>query len=221
MIIIGNFKRARRDRRGVSLIELIIAIGIFSVVMVIAFDAFLGVLKVNRETVQKQSVQDHTEFLFNLMTKEIKFARVNYLDTDTDCSTYFKSLSPGDIVSPNATYAAVDGNRDNLAEELRFQNYEGLCVRYFFAPGDTTRPDSLKVARYDPRSHSVQESWVLPIDIRVSDLDFRVANKFDARPGGPLEPPAVKLSIGLISNIWSPSRVNLSEVIVGRNLEQF
>ncbi len=243
MISTGSFKTIRRDRRGVTLIELTIAIAIFSVVIVIAFDAFLGVLKFNRETVQKQSIQDHAEFLFSLMTKEIRLAKINYHQANEDCAPYFNALTPAGAVAPNSTYLALDLNTpaDGKNEELRFQNFQGLCVRYFFAPGDTTRPDSLKVARHNPRDPNnpaskpidgiapgdTKTAWVLPMDISVNGLDFTVRNKFDLRLGPPanpaaaLMPPLVRFYISMVSSIWNPSQVQLFEEIAGRNIEQF
>lgn len=226
MTIAGNIKKAARDKRGVSLIELTIAIGMFSVIIVIIFDAFLGILRFNRETVQKQSIQDHTEFLFSLMTKEIRMAKINHEGT-VGCSAFFKNLTPD--FPFNGTYLAVDKNNDGKFEELRFQNYEGLCVRYFVEEDATLNIDRLKVVRFDPDPITnplgrTSEAWVLPLDIKVVDINFEAKNIFEERIkdiNAPVQPPLVRFFIKLSSNVFNPSEIQLFEEISGRNIEQF
>lgn len=208
--------RKRRQPAGVTLIELTIAISIFSVVMMIVFDAFLNVLKDNREAVNKQTIQDHTEFLLSLMNKEIRTAKINY---DNKCQPYYNALSDTANVSPNGTYGVVNNGR-----ELRFENYEGLCVRYFAEEDSSLGGDRLKIARHNPATNETKESWVLPLNIEISNLEFFAQNKFDQRQvdsTGLLQPPLVKISLGLRSSIFNPSDVLLYSEVVGRNIEQF
>jgi prepilin-type N-terminal cleavage/methylation domain-containing protein len=214
-------KKIKLDNRGVTLIELTIAIAIFSVVMLIALDSFLGVLKFNREAVQKQSIQDHTEFLFSLMGREIRMARVNYGDYEDNksCDAYFGANK----VPLNDTYQISADHK-----ELFFQNYEGLCVRYFLVE-DFDGYIGLKVARHNPQTGIVWDfapnetrvDWVLPRGITVIGLYFDKQNMFDLHPAGPTRPPAVKYSITLRSSIWDPSEMKIFNIIAGRNFEQF
>lgn len=214
--------KLKKYPKGVTLIELTISIAIFSVVMMIALDSFLNVLKFNREAVQKQSIQDHTEFLFGLMGREIRMAQINYGGSES-CDTYFQSLGSNGEVLPNDTYWVSADNK-----ELRFQNYEGLCVRYFLAT-DASSVIRLKVARHNPKTTPVwdfspnetREGWVLPGDIAVANIYFTKQNMFDLHPTGPTQPPAVKYSITLRSAIWNPSDIKIFNVIAGRNFEQF
>jgi prepilin-type N-terminal cleavage/methylation domain-containing protein len=244
-----SINKHKKYPAGVTLIELTISIAIFSVVMMIALDSFLNVLKFNREAVQKQSIQDHTEFLFGLMGREVRMARINYGDYsgNNSCDGYFANLTPSaknptwpapqGSVKLNGTYAVTfnppvgGGDNPSNSKELRFQNYEGLCVRYFLATdaNDTTR---LAVSRHNPQAgivwdfnpNETREDWVLPGDIEVADIYFNAQNMFDqhATDGtGPTQPPAVKYSIALRSSIWNPSDIKIFNVIAGRNFEQF
>lgn len=205
--------RFKKQPAGVTLIELTITIAMFSVVMLVAFDAFLNVLKFNRETVQKQSVQDHSEFLFFLMSKEIRMAKINYTN---NCRTYFNSLTIGDNIGANDTYLVVDNGK-----ELRFENYEGLCVRYFIETDVAMGADRLRVVRHDPNINATKIAWVLPVDISVTDIKFEAQNKFDQRPVGPTQPPMVKYSLTLSSSIWNPSTLQVFNEVIARNFEQF
>jgi len=205
--------RFKKQPAGVTLIELTITIAMFSVVMLIAFDAFLNVLKFNRETVQKQSVQDHSEFLFFLMSKEIRMAKINYTN---NCRIYFSSLTIGDNIGANDTYLVV-----NNGKELRFENYEGLCVRYFVETDVALGADRLRVVRHDPNTNTTRIAWVLPVDISVTDIKFEAQNKFDQRPVGPSQPPMVKYSLTLSSSIWNPSTLQVFNEVTARNFEQF
>jgi prepilin-type N-terminal cleavage/methylation domain-containing protein len=208
-------------KRGFTLIELVIAISMFIVVMTVALDIFLKIIKFNRESVQKQSIQDHTEFLFGLMTKEIRMAKINYYN---ECKTFFSTFTID--LKLNQTYAV-----DNATHKrLFFQNYEGLCVVYYADTDPIYGTDRLKVRKVNPDKDNPRggfdpledvDFWLLPSDIKVNDLYFDVQSLTDKRPDGPLQPPAVKMSLKLTSNIWQPQQVSFSNIIVGRNLEQF
>lgn len=208
---------SKRDQRGVTLIELIIAISVFSVVMVVALDTFMKVLKFNREAVQKQGVQDHAEFLFSLMSKEIRMARINYEDK---CKDFFSSFEPPTTIAANHTYAALDADGNGDYEGLRFQNYEGLCVYYYQDYDTANNIDRLRVVRYNPADGTDNRAWVLPKDIKVSNLHFVVTNLITGQVGLH-QPPSVAYYLKLSSNIWEPPQISFSNFIVGRNIEQF
>ncbi len=222
----------KKQPAGITLIELAIAISIFSIIIVVALNSFLSVLKFSREAIQKQAIQDHSEFLFSLMGREIRMARINYGDYEGNksCDNYFQMLSGfqvlTDSVKHNDTYWLSEDH-----QEIRFQNYEGLCVRYFFVT-DFDGYRGLKVARYNPQTTPVGDfavgdsrvDWVLPRDIEVTNLYFEVQNMFDKHNvdgTAPAQPPAVKYSMTLRSAIWEPSDIRIFNVITGRNFEQF
>ena len=207
---------------GVSLIELTVALAIFSIVMVIAVDSFMGLLRNSRESVYKQNLQDHTEFLFSLMSKEIRMAKINYDDGSLNtCNDYFMNVPDGapGKVDFNQTYVTLDEGK-----ELRFINNEGKCVRYFLKQdlgnNNITR---LMISRYD-QSSGTKSAWVSPLAIQVNDLNFSISDFVFQTPraisGGTIHrlPPTVLFSMALKSELWTPQTVEYSNFITARNI---
>lgn len=211
--------------KGVSLIELTVSLAIFSIVMVIVADAFMGILKNSRESVYEQNLQDHTEFLFSLMSKEIRMAKINYDDNSlSTCNDYFMNVPNGEPfkVPFNQTYiTSSDG------KELRFINNEGKCVRYFLKQDpDNNNITRLMISRYD-KTDGTKSAWVSPLAIQVNDLKFSISDLVFQPPriisNGVIHrlPPTVQFSMELKSELWTPQTVSYSNFITARNIEQF
>lgn len=61
-----------KKSKGLTLIELIVAMGIFSVIIVIVVGLFVATLKGYRKSAALQNVQENARFLLDFMTKEIR-----------------------------------------------------------------------------------------------------------------------------------------------------
>jgi len=61
-----------KKSKGLTLIELIVAMGIFSVIIVIVVGLFVATLKGYRKSAALQNVQENARFLMDFMTKEIR-----------------------------------------------------------------------------------------------------------------------------------------------------
>ena len=207
----------KKHPRGITLIELTVALAMFSIVMVIAVDSFNSVMKASRESVQKQALQDHAEFLFNLMTKEIKYAKIN---TDNKCDPFFKGLTPSFSVGDNQLYAVLNTTK----QDLRFVNYKGVCVRYFLETDTTANSiKRLKVQRFDPNTAgaTVQEAWITPLAINVENLFFEVTDMVYSTVSSKRRAPSVSYYLKLQSVIWNPPTVDYFNFVTARNIEQF
>jgi prepilin-type N-terminal cleavage/methylation domain-containing protein len=61
-----------KKSKGITLIELIVAMGIFSVIIVIVVSLFAATLRGYRKSAALQNVQENARFLLDFMTKEIR-----------------------------------------------------------------------------------------------------------------------------------------------------
>jgi len=94
---------------GVTLLELVVALGLFSVVMLSATQIFNMVMQAQRDAIISQQMQEDMRYLMEIMTKEVRMAQVD---------------KHGTCVDANKVYY-TNGNY------LDFMNIEGQCVRYF------------------------------------------------------------------------------------------
>ena len=203
--------------RGLSLIEVVVALSIFSVIMLIAADSFMNVIEVNRESAEHQSLQDHTRFLFEMMSKEIKMAQVI---NDETCQS---------LVGYNRVYK-VEGT----GKKLMFKNYHGECVTY------SLEGEGLKITRKN-NVGAERSALVVPADIKVltvdsyfdiTDLNFKQCdnsgkdckedndcNGGNCVPSITNRPPSVSFFLHLQSNIFNPPDVELQSTVSARYLE--
>jgi prepilin-type N-terminal cleavage/methylation domain-containing protein len=208
----------KRLSRAVTLIELAIALAIFAVVIVVALEAFSKTVRYTRESIQKQSLQDHAQFLFELMSKEIKFARLRTATADDNaCAIYFTTPTFSDPRSMdyNQLYYVTSNN-----QELRFINYQGLCVRYFLAQDNGA--GRLKVERYNPKNSATVTFFVTPQTLNISNLYFSKTDLVSSGGTPSLRKPAtVTYFIRLSSVIWDPPILDYYNFITARNFNQF
>ena len=203
-----------------------ISLATFAVVMVIALDAFSRTIKYTRESVQRQNLQDHAQFLFETMDKEIRFAKIK---TDDLCDDYYRKLvnepknltdDPSTIENNQLYYITAGG------KELRFIDYKGYCVRYFLSP-DPTSPDSvqrLTIERYDPTAApgmEVKTAFVTPGTINVQSLYFKKTDLVTQSGPALRKPATVAYYLKLSSILWNPPSIDYFNFVTARNFEQF
>lgn len=103
-------------RQGVTLLELMVAVTLFSVVMLSVTQIFNLVTRAQRDILASKNVQEDMRYFMEVMAKEIRMARV---DREGDC-----------VMSESDKVYYTDG------ENLQFLNSNGRCVRYFMHDGD-------------------------------------------------------------------------------------
>lgn len=216
------------NNKGVTLIELTVALAIFSVVIVIAVDSFMSVFRTSRDSIYNQNLQDHAEFLFSMMSKEIRMAKINY---DGTCDSFFygKPINGSQVVGLNQIYATSTINLDGTnTTDLRFKNYKNECVRYYLEKDpDNNNVTRLKVDRQNPAGTATESYWVSPIVMDIQTINFTATPfKFDEpvnisnAPYSQL-PSYVYYTMKIKSNLWNPDTITYTNFIVGRNFEQF
>lgn len=106
-----------RSRKGFTLLELIVAIGIFSIVMMIAVGALLSMLNANRKAQALKAVMNNVNFAVENMAKEIRVG-----------TTYHADVTAGTVSAPrngsNAFSFAFEesgGDNDDPNDQIGFR----------------------------------------------------------------------------------------------------
>ena len=113
------FKIIKKNQQGVSLIELIVVIAIFSVTIISATDIFKWVIQGQKNALAAQNVQENMRYAFETMSKEIRMAEAS----GTGC------LGSG-------LYKVYNTSASN--SRLDFRNQHGDCVTYYLSDNAIT-----------------------------------------------------------------------------------
>jgi prepilin-type N-terminal cleavage/methylation domain-containing protein len=141
-------KRIIENKKGVTLLELTVAVAIFSVVVLSAMQIFKMVIDGQQNAIAGQNLQESMRYALEVMSKEIRMAQKG---TGGICY----GLDDNVYLTENGV---LPGN------ELYLKSYKDECVRY------QINNDRLKIER-DGTS-----GFITPDEIAVSDLEFIVTD---------------------------------------------
>lgn len=214
--------------RAFTMIELLIAITVFSIVILIVLQSFVKVIDYNRKAIQNQGIQDHAEFIFQLMTREIRTAKINYSD---NCHSFYNNfdLTNTDYVKTNQIYSIATVSS---APAIFFENANSECVAFYIqSDAAANNIKRLRVARCAHQNNpnrcagptNLSQAYVTPQDIEVLKFTARASDfsNLAASEGDRHRPASVSYYIKLRSFIWQPPEIEFTNFITARNGEQF
>lgn len=184
-----------KNQSGNSLIEMVMAISIFSVLMLAVTGIFQAVLEGQANSISAQNTQESLRFAFEIMSKEIRHAR----KSEGDCDIPGGSTGSREIY--NFDLSAVLGN---IGPVLYFRNKDGQCV-YYYLKNDASGIARLTVSRdSNPADGIGNEFPITPDEIVVSEFDvFIDDNAIGALPDDRFQ-PIVTFKVKLNSGIGPP-----------------
>ncbi len=139
----------KKDNKGVTLLELVVSIALFSVVVILATQIFRMVIDGQRDAIAAQNLQESMRYAFETIGKEIRTAQKDFLDGT--CTDEF-----------NVIYST------NLnSDELYFRNHHDECVAYYL---DDSGDGRLMIER------GGYEAATTPAKIKVSNLKFEIVD---------------------------------------------
>ncbi|MDO8667517.1 MAG: hypothetical protein Q7K35_00255 [bacterium] len=136
-----------RTEKGTSLLELLVAITLFTFMILVATQIFKMVIDGQRNAISAQNVQENMRYALEKMSKEIRMAQ----KSDTDCL-------------PGATNKVFNVTTDGINDTIYFKNKDGACVSYY-----------LLDSRLGVTAGGVPD-FATPAKIKVSNLRFNAVD---------------------------------------------
>jgi len=134
-----------KDNQGVTLLELVVAISLFTITILMATSIFKMVIDGQRDAIAAQNMQESMRYSFERIAKEMRMAQKSVLGDNC------------------AEFANNDIYYINPSEELIFLDYHDDCIRYFLEEGRLKRQKNSE----DPLFITINK-------IKINDLDFFV-----------------------------------------------
>ncbi|MDD5031481.1 MAG: prepilin-type N-terminal cleavage/methylation domain-containing protein [Patescibacteria group bacterium] len=146
-------KNILKNNKGVTLLEMIVSVAIFSEVMLSTMGIFQIVIEGQRNAVASQNIQESMRYAFETMAKEIRTA----VASNYDCESLFGS-------PPAATNKVFNTTINSEGDILYFKNKEGVCVAYYL------EDETLKITR------GVNTASTVPAKIKITNLSFKISD---------------------------------------------
>lgn len=150
------FKKIRQNNFGTTLLEMIVAVALFSVTILAATEIFQMVVNGQRSAVAGQNTQESIRYALEVMSKEIRMAQKA---ESADC--------PGLGLTGKVFKTAGSGT-------LQFKNSDEECVEYFLED-DINGISRLKIDR------DGVSDYITPDEIEVNNLQFVVIDNIGVK----------------------------------------
>lgn len=187
----------RKISRGTTIIELLVAVAIFSITMAEVANIFANAVRNQKRIIERKDLLDNTRYAMEFMTKELRMAQVNSANT----ALTFK------IDSVNAF------NNEDFSSAIIFANSSGDTVKYFLS-GSKIMRNAVNALAVPPLDTGDQE--VSSPEIKITRLDFLINTwKLEGLPLSSLTAPTITIFIKA-ENLTSTSSLNLQSVVTPR-----
>lgn len=107
------------NRKGFTLVEMLVAVSIFSVVVTASTDVFIRAQRSNRQASALEKVQDTTRFILTRIAQDIRTGSIDY--------AYYLNPVNGLILSDSKTIVKSDAI---ISQTLALKNAEGKTILY-------------------------------------------------------------------------------------------
>jgi prepilin-type N-terminal cleavage/methylation domain-containing protein len=199
-----KFKKIGKNRKGFSLLEMIIAIALFAVIMLAATQIFQLVIESQRNSIASQDIQENMRYALEMIGKEIRMAS----SSNGICPTNEPNIKSNRIFNRNS--GAKIGNK-SLDGTLYFKNKDGECVSYYLGPCPVD--NGLIIRRGDGRA------CLTPDNIKINNLEFQVIEDDIANPLSVQPTVTIMLNLETTGKATHKQKTNLQTTISARYYE--
>ena len=159
---------------GFTLVEIIVAIGLFSLVLTISFGIFITGINYQRRTLELIEIQREGSFLMETISRDIRMAQTICDNNEYECN------NPSNIM--------ID-QQENNDTDIEFKNRDGLWTTYCLSDEngvcDSTGGDYLGITLKDIDENGVTINTDIyrlsSKNVLIEDVKF-YANKFNEGP---------------------------------------
>ncbi len=178
-------KKTYSPQAGFSLVEMIVSLGVFSIVITIAVGALLMMIASNDQLQEEQSVMTNLSFALDSMTREIRTGTEYYCETrnsDGDVNNIFNDSNDIDYILNSYTNDCPAGRSPSV------HNFQGIA---FKESGDSITGGDERILYYFNKNENkifrrVGASAAQPITssgIHIENAEFYVTSS-DSVSGG-------------------------------------
>ena len=168
-----------KDKKGFTLVELIVGVAIFSLVIMIAVSLLTAALRAQRKSIAIQNVQDNSRYLIGFIAKEIRMSEIKNLDGPSATLSIYhlehldvEYKFTGNTGNPNTewqiTRKDVDGVATLNSDEVKV---EGT----FYVDGkgvDEKQPRVTIIMKVRTTGDKVEERAEINLQTTLSQRDF-------------------------------------------------
>ena len=151
-----NFVKKVKNQKGTSLIELLVAITLFSFMILAATQIFKMVIDWQRSAISAQNVQENIRYAMEKISKEIRMAK----KSDHECEAMFSAPRPIAVYTVFNTTAG--------GSKLYFKNQYDYCVVYYL--------ENNRLKAMADSATGIHDGFVTPAKIDISNLQFYVVD---------------------------------------------
>jgi prepilin-type N-terminal cleavage/methylation domain-containing protein len=153
-----------QDRTGVSLIELLVAMSVFTIMMLSATGIFQYIIEGQRSALAAQNTQESLRYVMELFAKQIRSAERDLTGVCNDV--------------PDTDVFAVTTNADGDVLNFKYVNSldESECLSYYL------NGETLMVDKQDVASGISYSAAATPAKIRLTDLKFIAVDNALSQP---------------------------------------
>lgn len=185
-------KKLIKDNGGMTLMELIVAVALFTIIMLSVTSIFQLVIESQRNAIASQNLQEGMRYYMEIISKEIRMAR----RSDGICPA---NPPPSGI---NRIYN-IDG-----VNKLYFKNKNNKCVSYYLSGGQLMirKDDSIATAT--------------PNELRINSLNFSVNDNTITDPPTTIQPKiTINMDAEVIGKEMHKQKIKLQTTISSRFYE--
>ncbi len=161
--------------KGFTLVEMMVAVGLFAVVMLLSTSVIFGIINGNRKSQTINSVVNNLNFSIESMIRDIK---TGYWYVCADYGSIGESFS--DLLSFKQRYVsgtyACSSSAKTYITFISTLTGQPRIVEYYFVPGNSTDTGRIWKTVYDTTTASPVTAPLTTPDIDILDLSFYINN---------------------------------------------
>jgi prepilin-type N-terminal cleavage/methylation domain-containing protein len=127
----NQFNNFKIKNKGLTLIEMLVAVTIFSIIVGAIAGIFISGIQSQRRVLATQELLDQTSYVIEYMSRALRMARKELaIDPAKACL-----LEDSTTILYGQNYQLRDIDQDGEVDGIRFLNYEGKCQQFFLEDG--------------------------------------------------------------------------------------
>lgn len=181
-------------KKGFTLIEIVVAMGIFTLLIGSLSSIFVQALQGQKKTLATQEVLEQTSYVLDYMSRAIRMAKKDITGGCTGIAKLNYSKTASRVLSGQA----FEG------PGIKFLNYDGVCQEFFQDSGDFKLKESKASAS--------------PVDLTSGNLKI---NSFNINLYGEYQTDAIQPKVTLFLDIAgkNQSKIKVQTTVSQRNLD--